>query len=174
MLYNTLVSLALFGAAFAAPVAKRDLQTIQTSIAAVGTALTALDTSIKAIQGPADAMKVLGMSQMVNQALTDATTKITATQPITLTDALSLQTSAQTLTTTAGTTVTDLIAKKAIIIQAPGAQAATLQNLQAQKTASDALAKAVTAKVPANVQSIAQQQTAQIGMTLDKGIAAFK
>jgi len=173
MLYNTIVSLALFGAAFAAPVTKRDLQTIQTSITSVGTALTALDTSIKAIQGPADAMKVLGMSQMVNQALTDATTKITATQPITLTDALSLQQSAQTLTTTASTTVTDLIAKKAVIVQA-GAQAVTLQNLMQQKTASDALAKAVTAKVPANVQSIAQQQTAQIGMSLDKGIAAFK
>jgi hypothetical protein len=173
MLYNTIVSLALFGAAFAAPVAKRDLQTIQTSIAAVGTSLTALDTAIKAIQGPADTMKVLGMSQMVNQALTDATTKITATQPITLTDALTLQQSAQTLTTTASTTVTDLIAKKAIITQA-GAQAMTLQNLMQQKTASDALAKAVTAKVPANVQSIAQQQTAMISTALDKGIAAFK
>lgn len=173
MLYSTIVSFALLSATSAAPVTKRDLQTIQTSIAAVGTSLTALDGSIKAIQGPADAMKVLGMSQMVNQALTDATTKITATQPITLTDALTLQQSAQTLTTTAGTTVTDLIAKKAIIQQA-GASAATLQNLMQQKTASDALAKAVVAKVPANVQSIAQQQTAMISTSLDKGIAAFK
>lgn len=173
MLYSTIVSFALFGATFAAPVTKRDLQTIQTSIQAVGTALTALDTSIKAIQGPGDAMKVLGMSQMVNQALTDATTKIAATQPISLTDALTLQQTAQTLTNQAGTTVTDLIAKKDIIVKA-GASAATLQNLMQQKTASDALAKAVVAQVPANVQSIAQQQTAMISTSLDKGIAAFK
>lgn len=173
MLYTTIISFALFGAAFAVPVTKRDLQIIQTSIQAVGTAITALDDSIKAIQGPADAMKVLGMSMMVNQALTDATAKITASQPITLTETLTLQQSAQTLSTTAGSTVTDLIAKKAIIQQA-GASAATLQNLMQQKTASDALAKAVVAKVPANVQSIAQQQTAMISTSLDKGIAAFK
>ncbi|QDS72092.1 hypothetical protein FKW77_003369 [Venturia effusa] len=173
MLYSTIASFALFGATFAAPVTKRDLQTITTSIQSVGTALTALDTSIKAIKGPGDAMNVVGMSQMVNQALADATTKISATQPITLTDALSLQQSAQTLSTTATNTVTDLIAKKDIIFQA-NAGPLTLQNLQAQKTASDALAKAVVAKVPANVQSIAQQQTAMISTSLDKGIAAFQ
>ncbi|KAE9982633.1 hypothetical protein BLS_003695 [Venturia inaequalis] len=173
MLYTTIVSFALFGATFATPITKRDLQTVQASITSVGTALTALDTSIKAIQGPADAMKVLGMSMMVNKALTDATTKITATQPLSLTDTLSLQKSAQTFTTVAQTTVTDLIAKKAIIQQA-GASAATLQNLMQQKTASDALAKALVAKVPANVQSVAQQQTAMISTSLDKAIAAFK
>jgi len=172
MLYNTIISLALFGAAFASPVSKRDLQTIQTGITNVGTSLTALDTAIKAIQAPADAMKVLGASQMVNAALAAATTSITATQPITLTDALALQQSAQGLTTTATNSVTDLIAKKAIIVQA-GAQQVTLQNLMQQKTASDALAKAITSKVPANVQSIATQQTAMIGMSLDKAIAAF-
>ncbi|TID20718.1 cell wall protein [Venturia nashicola] len=173
MLYSTIASFALFGATFAAPVTKRDLQTIQASIQTVGTALTALDGSVKAIQVPGDAMKALGMSMMVNQALADATTKIIATQPITLTDALTLQQSAQTLTATASTAVTNLIAKKAIIQQA-GASAATLQSLMQQKTAADALAKAVVAKVPANVQSIAQQQTAAIGTSLDKGIAAFK
>jgi len=172
MLYKAILSLALFGSAFAAPTVKRDLATIQTSIMTVGTSLTQLDTAIKAIQGPADAMKVLTASTMVNQALTDATTKIMATQPITLTDALSLQTSAQTLTTTATTTVTDLMAKKAVIVMA-GQQQATLAGLQQQKTASDALAKAVSSKVPAGVQNIAMQQTMQIGTSLDAAIKAF-
>jgi hypothetical protein len=172
MLYKTIVSLALFGAAFAAPVAKRDLQTIQSGVTSISSALTQLDTAIKAVNGPADTANLLGASQAVNTALTSATTQIMATQPITLTDALSLQQSAQGLTTAATNAVNDIIAKKAIIQQA-GAQQSTLQGLQQQKTASTALAQAITSKVPANVQNIATQQTAQIGQALDKAIAAF-
>src|ERR1700760_326791 len=135
MLYITIVSLALFGAAFAAPVQKRDLATIQQGITSVNQALTQLDTAIKAIQGPADAMKVTQASANVQTAITGATTKIQATQPISLTDALTLHQSASGLTTQVTTTVNDLMAKKAVIQQAGQGQT-TLQALQQQKTAS--------------------------------------
>jgi hypothetical protein len=172
MLFTSIVSLALFGAAFAAPVEKRQVATIQTAITNVGTSLTALDTAIKAVNGAGDTAKVLTASQGVQNALMTGATMVNAGQPITLQDALGLQQTTGALTTQVTTTITDLMGKKAIIQQA-GQTQQTLQSLQSQKTAADAFAKAVTSKVPAGVQNIAQNQSGMVSAALDKGIAAF-
>jgi hypothetical protein len=166
MQFKTLLSAALFGAAFA------DLQTIQSAITSVNGALTTLDTSIKAIQGTQDTQTVLTNSQAVQTAITGATTQVQGTSAISLTDALQLQQSAQGLTTTANTTVSDLIAK-AQIIQAAGQTQTILQSLQGQQQAANGLAQAITSKVPAGVQNIAMQQTMQISAALNNGIVAF-
>lgn len=172
MLYKSIVSVALFGAAFAAPVEKRQVATINTAVQQIMTSLTALDTSINAIQGPADAMKVVAASNNVQQTLQTSTTMVNAIQPISLTDALGLQQTTGALTTQVNTVVTDLTAKKAIIQQA-GQTQTTLQSLQQQRAAADGFAKAVTSKVPANVQNIAANQAGMVSAALDKGIAAF-
>jgi hypothetical protein len=172
MLFKSIVSLALLGAAFAAPVEKRQVATIQTAVTNVGTSLTALDTAIKAVNGPADTAKVLAASQGVQNALMTGATMVNAGQPISLQDALGLQQTTSGLTTQVTTTITDLMGKKAIIQQA-GQTQTTLQSLQAQKTAADAFAKAVTSKVPAGVQNIAANQSGMVSAALDKGIAAF-
>lgn len=166
MQFKILFSAALFGAAFA------DLQTIQGAITSVNSALTTLDTSIKAISGPQDAQTVLTNSQAVQTAITNATQTVQGTSAISLTDALQLQQSAQTLTTNANSTVTDLVAKKQVI-QAAGETQATLQSLQGQQQAANGLANAIVSKVPAGVQSIAMQQTMQVSAALNKGIVAF-
>lgn len=166
MQFKTLLSAALFGAALA------DLQTIQSAITSVNSALTTLDTSIKAIQGTQDTQTVLTNSQAVQTAITGATTQVQGTSAISLTDALQLQQSAQGLTTTANTTVSDLIAKKQII-QSAGQTQTTLQSLQGQQQAANGLAQAITSKVPSGVQNIAMQQTMQISAALNNGIAAF-
>jgi len=172
MLFTSIVSFAFLGAALAAPMEKRQVATIQTAIKNVGTALTNLDTSIKAVNAAGDTAKILAMSQAVQTALTTGTTMVMAGQAITLQDALGLQQTTGALTTQVTTVVTDLMAKKAIIQQA-GQTQTTLQSLMSQKTASTAFAKAVTSKVPAGVQNIASNQSSMIGAALDKGIAAF-
>lgn len=172
MLYKSIISVALFGAAFAAPHAKRQVATINTAVQSITDSLTQLDTAIKAIAGPADAMKVLTASNNVQTTLQTATTMVMGIQPISLTDALGLQQTTGALTTQVNTVVTDLTAKKAIIDQA-GQTQATLQGLMQQRAASDGFAKAVTSKVPAGVQNIAANQAGTVSAALDKGIAAF-
>jgi hypothetical protein len=172
MMYTSLVAFALLGAAFASPHAKRDLQTIQTSLGSVQTALQSLDTSIRAVQGPQNAASVLAASNNVNQVISQATTQIQATTPLSLDDALTLSNTGQQLAAQASTTINSLVAKKDIIIAA-GQGPTTLQALQQQKTASQGLASAVVAKVPALARNTVQQQTAQIAAAVDMGIAAF-
>lgn len=175
MLYNAVLSLALFGSAFAAPsvdITKRDLATIQSGLGNVNTALMGLDTSIKAIKGPADAQPVLDMSAKVNTAITGATTMIMGSQVLSLNDALTLSNTGMMLSTQANTTISDLVAKKAIIMMA-NMGPATVMALQSQKTAANGLAAAVVSKVPGIASSTAMQQTAMIGAALDMGIKAF-
>ena len=172
MMYKTLLSLALVGATFASPVAKRDLQTIQTNLNSVQTALQSLDTAIRAVQGPQDAAGVLSASNNVNQVISQATTQIQGTSALSLNDALTLSNTGQQLAAQASTTINSLVAKKDIIVAA-GQAPTTLQALQQQKTASQGLASAVVSKVPALARNIATQQTAQIAAAVDQGIAAF-
>ncbi|KAF2429274.1 hypothetical protein EJ08DRAFT_297642 [Tothia fuscella] len=172
MLYKSIISLALFGATFAAPVDKRQVATIQTAVKQITTSLTNLDTAIKSVQGPADTQKVVTASNAVQQALTTGTTMVNAIQPISLNDALGLQQTTGALTTQVMTTITDLTGKKAIIQQA-GQTQTTLKSLQAQKTAADAFAKAVTAKVPAIAKNIASNQAGMVSTALQTGITAF-
>jgi hypothetical protein len=172
MLFKSVISFALLSVAFAAPIEERQVATIQTAITNIGTSLTNLDTAIKAVNAPGDTAKVLTASQAVQNALMTGTTMVMAGQAISLTDALGLQQTTSGLTTQVTTVVTDLMAKKAIIQQA-GQTQTTLTSLQSQKTAANAFAKAVTAKVPANVQNIAANQSGMISAALDKGIAAF-
>jgi hypothetical protein len=184
MQFKQILAIALFGTAtMASPIhavvdsvgAASDLPTIQAAFTAVEGALTALDSSIKALTPGAAAAAtkdVVDKSNAVKAALDDGSAKVSASGPVSLTEALSVQSASTKLTSLTSTVITDLISKKDII-KAAGQTKTTLDSLNSQKTASDAFVKAVTGKVPAAVQSIAAAASKSVGDSLAKGIAAF-
>lgn len=183
MQFKQILAVALFGTAMASPIqavvdsvgAAQDLATIQAAFTSVETALTALDTSIKALTTGASAAAtkdVVDKSNAVKAALDDGTTKVGASGPVSLTEALSVQSASTKLTSLTSTVINDLISKKDIITAA-GQTKTTLDSLKAQKTASDNFVKAITGKVPSAVQSIAAAASKSVGDSLAKGIAAF-
>lgn len=184
MQFKSLIILGLFGTAFAAPIegvvnavsAKQDLATITASFTAIENALTALDTAVKALAPGGDAKAaatgLVAKSKAVEDALKDGTTKVSATTPITLTEAIQVQSASTKLTSLTTQTINDLIAKKDIITQA-GETKTTLDSLTAQKAASDAFVKAISGKVPSAVQSVAQAASKSVGDAITKGITAF-
>jgi len=183
MQFKQILAVALFGSAMASPIqavvdsvgATSDLPTIQAAFSAVESALTALDTSIKSLTAGAGADKtkdVVDKSSAVKAALEVGTAKVGASGPVTLTEALSVQSASTKLTSLTSTVINDLISKKDIITAA-GQGKVTLDSLTAQKTASDNFVKAITGKVPAAVQSIAAAASKSVGDSLAKGISAF-
>lgn len=115
---------------------------------------------------------VLTASTNAQTTIKASTTTIMGSDVLSLTDALTLQQSATTLTTSANTTIQSLITKKPIFDQL-GATSAVAMNLMQQKTAAAALGTAIVSKVPAIGQSIAQSSIDQINTVLDQGIAAY-
>jgi len=180
MQFKQIIAFCLASTALASPIqgvvdavgATQDLATIQAAFQAVEGALNTLDTSIKGITGAANVADIVGKSKAVEQALKDGTTKVSGSGPISLTEALQVQTASTKLTSLTTQVINDLIAKKDVITQA-GQAKTTVDNLQAQKTASDAFVKAITSKVPSAVQSIAATAAKSVGDSLTKGITAF-
>jgi len=142
----------------------------------IGTALDTLDAAVKGLtdgNAQTQSKDLISKSEAVATAIKDATTKISgAKDALALTDAIGVSKSANSLLTKTTTTIDDLISKKALISKA-GQAATTKAQLSAQKSAADALAKAITDKMPAAAKSIAQSQAAKIGSAIDKGVAAF-
>jgi hypothetical protein len=183
MQFKQILAVALFGSAMASPIqavvdsvgATNDLPTIQAAFSAVESALTALDSSIKGLTaagGAAATKDIVDKSNAVKAALDQGTAKVSASGPVSLTEALSVQSASTKLTSLTSTVINDLIAKKDII-NAAGQTKTTLDSLTAQKTASDNFVKAITGKVPAAVQSIAAAASKSVGDSLAKGITAF-
>jgi len=183
MQFKQILVAALFGTAMASPIqavvdsvgATQDLATIQAAFTAVEGALTALDTSIKSLTAGAAAgatKEVVDKSNAVKAALDDGAAKIGASGPVSLTEALSVQSASTKLTSLTSTVINDLISKKDVITAA-GQGKTTLDSLTAQKASSEAFVKAITGKVPAAVQSIAAAASKSVGDSIAKGIAAF-
>jgi len=183
MQFTSLIILGLFGSVFASPIegvvdavgAAQDLVTITSSFTAIEGALTDLDITIKGLAAGADksaTAAVVAKSKAVEDALKDGTTKVGATTPISLTEALQVQSASTKLTTLTTQVINDLISKKDIITKA-GESKTTLDSLNAQKTASDAFVKAISGKVPSAVQSVAQAASKSVGDAIAKGITAF-
>lgn len=183
MQFKQIIALALAGTAIASPIqavvdavgAAQDLATITAAFTAVEGALNSLDTSIKALtptSGEAATKEVVDKSNAVKAALDDGATKIGASGPVSLTEALTVQSASTKLTSLTTTVITDLIGKKDVIVAAKQ-QKTTLDSLNAQKVSSENFVKAITGKVPAAVQSIAAAASKQVGDSIGKGITAF-
>lgn len=121
---------------------------------------------------PNSLTNILSAANNAQSTINSATTTVNAAQPLSLTDALTLQQSATGLTTSANQTVQALIQKKPVFDQL-GVSSVVGQQLVSQKTAADGLGSAIVAKVPAVGQGIAQQSVGQITSSLDQAIAVY-
>jgi Hydrophobic surface binding protein A len=178
MQFRNIFAFALFGAALASPAIQstQDLPTIKAALKSVEVVLIPFHDAVVALKPGADAAKasadLVAKSNAVEAAIKAATAKISATDALTLAEAIQVQTASQSLTKLTQQTVDDLIAKKDIIKAANQLQT-TQKQLASQKIAADAMAKAITSKLPSAVQAVAATLGKAVGDSLDKGAKAF-
>lgn len=141
------------------PLPKRDVATIQGVIQQASTALSALDTSVKAFNG-ADFQSLATQAGNLKNVLTQGTQQIMATTPITANDAIMLQSSLAPVQSSAMSLVQDLTSKKAQVQQA-GLCSVVQQQTTDIGTAAKGLIDATVMKVPAELQQVAGQLTGQ-------------
>jgi hypothetical protein len=178
LLTKTLPLLLLSVATSASPhLARRDLATITSAFDAISASVGRLSTGIGSIttdtnpQSAIDTLTTLSADVVSN--LNSGTSSVTPTSALSLGDSITLLQSSKTLVTTVNNTVTDLIAKKPILDGATNADGIVVQQLQDQKTASQAFIAAVVSKVPASAADLANQQAQQVVSALNRGITAF-
>ncbi|KAI3390790.1 hypothetical protein diail_8659 [Diaporthe ilicicola] len=148
----------------------RDLATIQGVIGDVSTKLQALNTAAQGFSGDAGALT--SASSDLSNTIKTGTTTVQGTSNLSLTDAVSLQSTVQGLQGNAQTLVTNLAGKKQAIEQA-GLCSTVLQQSQGLSTDSQSLIDAVVSKVPQEAQSIAQNLVAGFTSTLQQNQANF-
>jgi len=149
---------------------------IATLIGVVNTisqATSDFDTTIKSFSGASDTTGLQAASDKVASAVKSGISTVNSAQTVTLTDAVQIQGQVQSLQTAVEGVVNDLISKKQTIYSA-GAGAMVETNLQAQLAGAQALSKAISDKVPTEVQGLAQTLSAGIATSLGKGVDAFK
>lgn len=168
---------AMAASVMAAPsLIRRDLATIQAAFSEISTAVAALDAGVGALTPETDPQSAIDsltkLSNDVVATLQTQTTAVAGTSALSLTDSLSLLSSSSALVNAVSGTVDELISKKSIV-DAANAASLVLEQLNAQKTASQAFIAAVVSKVPSSVSGIANQQAQQVVTALEKGIAAY-
>lgn len=151
-------------------VLERDLATIQGVIGDVSTKLTALNDAAQSFSG--DASGLTSASSDLSSTIKSGTSTVQGTDALTLTDAVSLQSTVQGLQSNAQTLVDNLASKKSAIEQA-GLCDTVLQQSEGLSTDSQALIDAVVSKVPQEAQSIAQNLVAGFTSTLQQNQANF-
>ncbi|KIM96778.1 hypothetical protein OIDMADRAFT_32693 [Oidiodendron maius Zn] len=164
------VALALGVTATPTPI-KRDLASIESALANIATAVLTLDATEQAYTG-GDTTTLQTDSDAVVAATNAGTAVANASGALSIFDAIGLVSPIQSLTTDVQNAINDIISIKSAIV-AQGAQTQTLNDLIAQNTSATALSAAITAKVPAGLQSIAAQLAAGITNAIEQGIAAY-
>jgi len=152
--------------------AAAQLATIQGVITTISNSVGTLDTAAKGYSG-GDTSSLVSQSNSLLSAVQTGTTTVKGSADLSQNDALSLTSPVQALQSSIQTLISDLNSKKCQLVAAGGA-AKVLSNLQQQKTASQALADAITSKVPSALQSIASQLSSGISNALQTGISDFQ
>lgn len=153
------------------PLPKRDVATIQNVIMQASTALTKLDTTVKAFNGQ-DFTALATDAQGLKTVLQTGTTQVQGTTAISAQDAISLQSSLTPVQTAGQNLITDLKSKKQQI-----QQASLCSIIQQQTTdigsAASGLINAVVMKVPTELQTVAAQLTGQFTGQLNDASLEF-
>jgi uncharacterized protein YukE len=166
-----IAALALTGAAYGSSILERQVQTIVGVVNDIEKKTTALDTAIKGFSG--DIASLTAASDDLTSTVTKGVSTVNGASSITLTDSVQIQGQVSNLQTAVESVVNDLISKKDALVSA--GQGGTIEKqLTDQLTGAKALQTAISSKVPPEVQSLAQQLSAGINTSLEKGISAFK
>lgn len=139
-------------------------------------ALDSLDTGVSGLAAGGDAAAatttLTSKSSAVLNVINNAITAVNGATALDLVGASALVEPSEHLVAETEKTVSDLIAKKAIIASA-GQTAAVLTHLKSQGAAAAKLVDAIAAKVPADAKSIATSSGEKIAASINKGVIAF-
>jgi hypothetical protein len=166
----TLSVLAFTSAALGASILERQVAAIVGVVTGVDQATNSLDSAVKSFNG--NVKSLTDASQIVQDTVSKGVTTVNGASSITLTDSVQIQGQVSNLQKTVEDTVNDLISKKAALISA-GAGVMVSKSLNDQLAGAKALQMAIGSKVPPEVQSLAQQLSAGINTSLQKGVDAF-
>lgn len=166
----TLPILALAGSALAS------LETRQASVVigivnTIAEALKGLDAAVQAYSGgSADA--VMAASKKIGTLTSEGIETVKGSQPVSLTDAVSIQGAVQGLQTNLENAMASLISKKQQFVSS-GQGGTIAADLASQLDGAKALQAAITSRVPPETQSLATQLSAGVNQALQKAIEAY-
>jgi hypothetical protein len=155
-----------------ATVVERDLATMTSIISDVGAAVGDLHKAIKAYDG-GPIKPVQQASNELISTIKQGTEEAKASSDLTFNEAISLSKPVQDLIGKVEATIGDLVSKKQLAVEACAGQL-VLKTLKQQKAASEALAAAITSKVPQGAQQLASRLASGIADAIQKGIDAYK
>lgn len=153
------------------PLPKRDVATIQNVIMQANTALTKLDTTVKAFNG-GDFSALAADATNLKMVLQTGTTQIQGTSDLSANDAVMLQSTLGPVQTAAQSLVSDLKSKKAAVQQA-SLCAVIQQQTNDIGAAATSLIQATVMKVPQQLQAVATQLTSQFTGQLNDASLEF-
>jgi hypothetical protein len=136
----------------------------------IDTATQNLDSAVKAFSG--DPQALVAAQQKIKSIVDSGVAKVKAAPELTITEAAGLTSQTTTLQKDVESVVNDLISKKSALIAAGQGQVVE-SGLKDQLAGAQALAAAITSKVPETLKSTATQLSAGIADALQKGVTAF-
>jgi hypothetical protein len=136
----------------------------------IDTATQALDSAVKSFSG--DTAALLAAQQKIKNIVDSGVAKVKAAPDLTITEAAGLTSQTTGLQKDVEAVVNDLIAKKDQLVSAGQGQTVE-SSLKDQLAGAQALAAAITSKVPEGLKSTATQLSAGIADALQKGVTAF-
>ncbi|KAK1973510.1 hypothetical protein LZ30DRAFT_538845, partial [Colletotrichum cereale] len=174
VLLGRAVLLAAAPLKFRAALDKRDnLAIIETALAPVFGALSAVDLATVSLDGtPAAANQLAAASEEAQAAVNEATIIVRATGDLTVAKSLKLRKSTETLASQTKTTLDDLVSRKPILDQL-GVSSVALTSLEQQEAATMSLSDALTQKIPSIGQSEAASDKSEMEAMFNKAIAVY-
>jgi hypothetical protein len=166
-----LVTLGLTGALATPTLVSREAAAVGV-ISDISAQVSALASAVSSYSG-GDPSAVKSASEKLVSTINTGVDTVKNGDALTTADALALTSPVQDLTKQVEGVVSDLISKKDQFVAA-NAGGTVYQDLQAQYTAADNLAKAISAKVPESLSDIAAQLSAGITAAIQKGLDAYK
>lgn len=166
-----LVTLGLTGALATPALVERAAPAVGV-IEGISTQTDAFGSAVSSYNG-GDPSAVASASEKVISTINSGVETVKSGGDLSTTDALALTGPVQDLTKKVEGVISDLISKKDKFVAA-SAGGAILKSLQAQYTAADNLAKAISGKVPAALADVAAQLSAGITAAIQKGVDAYK
>lgn len=173
---SLLVTLGFAAETLATPVAyeptkvKRDLASIESVLTSIGKQVTTLDGYIKA--SPPNPTQIVSASTALVSTIKSGVTTVQASANLSDVDALGLVSPVQTLSNNVNTTISDLIGIKSTVDNL-NEGCTTYEQLEDQLTQAKALSTAIVSKVPASLQSIAQNLASGITTAIQNGVTAY-
>lgn len=136
----------------------------------IDTATQALDSAVKSFSG--DTQALLAAQQKVKSIVDAGVAKVKAAPDLTVTEAAGLTSQTTSLQKDVEAVVNDLISKKQALYSAGQGQTVE-SSLKDQLAGAQALAAAITSKVPEALKSTATTLSSGIADALQKGVTAF-